>query len=188
MNYCKSVFDFFNNQSVGAFLGALAAYGLVAFNDSRRERRKVKNVWAEVEVNLDHAEAKLTMVRQNIELFNEQSQVMIAQFLPFNTAFFRQLSAEVRDNLSHDQRRSIDALCLIMEATDSKLEEVYGSARQLSDVLGQADRVMVSNLLHQDLKIAAANLNRFIKMSKDFIAGRFAEILTAQYDLDGSAQ
>lgn len=34
------VADFFDNQSVKAFLGAFAAFMLVALNDYRRERRK----------------------------------------------------------------------------------------------------------------------------------------------------
>lgn len=50
MNW-SAVFDFFNNHSVGAFLGAFSAFVLVMLNDGRRELRKVRNVKAEVEVN-----------------------------------------------------------------------------------------------------------------------------------------
>lgn len=110
MNW-SAIFDFFNNQSVGAFLGAFAAFGLVIINDRRRELRKVRNVKAEVEVNLANAQAKLETVRRNRALLREQNRVMPAPILKFNTAFIRQLSAEVLDRLTLDQRRAIDALC-----------------------------------------------------------------------------
>lgn len=35
----ETVAEFFNNQAVGAFLGAFSAFLLVTANDSRRERR-----------------------------------------------------------------------------------------------------------------------------------------------------
>lgn len=49
MDCLSSIEQFFNNQSVGAFLGAFAAYFLVALTDWRRDRKKIRNLRAEVE-------------------------------------------------------------------------------------------------------------------------------------------
>lgn len=56
MECLTTIERFFNNQSVGAFFGAFAAFALVMLNDARRDRKKVRNLRAEVEMNLAHAE------------------------------------------------------------------------------------------------------------------------------------
>lgn len=178
----SAVFDFFNNQSVGAFLGAFAAFGLVVLNDRRRELRKVRNVKAEVEVNLANAQAKLETVRRNRALLREQNRVMPAPILKFNTAFIRQLSAEVLDRLTLDQRRAIDALCYTMEATDGLLEEAYSHAQRLTGALGQAERITTAERLLHDFEDAIVNLKRLDEMCSNYVAGQYTVIVTKQYD------
>lgn len=179
---CSAVFAFFNNQSVGAFLGAFAAFGLVVLNDRRRELRKVRNVRAEVEVNLANAHAKLETVRRNRALLHEQNRVMPAPILKFNTVFIRQLSAEVLDRLTLDQRRAIDALCYMMEATDGLLEEAYSHAQRLSDALGQAERITTADRLLHDFEDTIVNLKRLIEICSNYVAGHYTVIVTKQYD------
>jgi hypothetical protein len=160
----SAISNFFNNQSVGAFLGAFAAFGLVVLNDRRRELRKVHHLRAEIEVNLANARAKLETVRHNRILMRQQNLVIPAPILIFNTSFIRQLSAEVLDRLTLDQRRAIDALCYTMEATDGLLEEAYSLAKSLSGAHSQADRIMMADRLLIDFGDGIVNLKRLIEM------------------------
>ncbi len=173
---------FFNNQSVGAFLGAFAAFVLVMLNDWRRDLRKVRNLRAEVEMNLAHAQGKLETVRSNRALMREHNRVIPAPILKFNTTLIRQLSAEVLDRLALDQRRAIDALCYTMEATDGLLDEVHERAKLLSGALGQADRMGTANRLLIDLADSVANLKRLIEMCENYVGDRYGVIVTKQYD------
>ena len=178
----SALFNFFNNQSVGAFLGAFAAFGLVMLNDRRRELKKVRNVRAEVEMNLANAQAKLETLRRNRALMREQNSVMPAPIHRFNTAFIRQLSAEILDRLTLDQRRAIDALCYRMEATDRSLEEAYSHAQRLSGALGQAERIATAAKLLHDFENGIVNLKRLIEMCSNYIDEQYAVIVTKQYD------
>lgn len=174
--------QFFNNQSVGAFLGAFAAFFLVMLNDWRRDRRKVRNLRAEIEMNLAHAKAKLETVRSNRLLMRDHNQVMPAPILKFNTALVRQLSTEVLDRLTLDQRRAIEALCYTMEATDGLLEEAYSHAKLLSGALGQAERMTTANRLLIDFTDAIVNLKRLVEMCENYVAARYNIIVTKKYD------
>lgn len=182
MDCLSSIAQFFNNQSVGAFLGAFAAYFLVALTDWRRDRKKIRNLRAEVEMNLAHAKNKLETVRGNRTLMREHNRVVPAQVLKFNTALIRQLTAEVLDHLTLDQRRAIDGLCYTMEATDTLLDEIYSNASRLSGALGQADRLASAERLLVDFGDAIVNLKRLAEMCENYIAGKFNIIVTKQYD------
>ncbi len=178
----SAISNFFNNQSVGAFLGAFAAFGLVVLNDRRRELRKVHHLRAEIEVNLANARAKLETVRHNRTLMRQKNLVMPAPILIFNTSFIRQLSAEVLDRLTLDQRRAIDALCYTMEATDGLLEEAYSLAKSLSGAHSQADRIKMADRLLIDFGDAIVNLKRLIEMCDNYLLEKYTIIVTKQYD------
>ncbi len=178
----SAISNFFNNQSVGAFLGAFAAFGLVVLNDRRRELRKVHHLRAEIEVNLANARAKLETVRHNRTLMRQQNLVMPAPILIFNTSFIRQLSAEVLDRLTLDQRRAIDALCYTMEATDGLMEEAYRIAKSLSGAHTQADRNKMADRLLIDFGDAIVNLKRLIEMCDNYLLEKYTIIVTKQYD------
>jgi hypothetical protein len=173
---------FFNNQSVGAFFGAFAAFLLVVLNDWRRDRKKVRNLRAEVEMNLGHAKGKLEAVRRNRSLMREHNRVMPAPIIKFNTVLIRQLTAQILDLLTLDQRRAVEALCYTMEATDGLLEEAYGRAKQLSGVLTPADRIYIADQLLIDYADALVNLKRLIEMCDKYLGGYYGNILTKQFD------
>ena len=178
----KAVADFFNNQSVGAFLGAFAAFMLVAANDWRRERRKVRTLRAEIEVNLADAEAKLETVRRLRALMREHNRVMPAPILRFNTAFTRQLAGEVLHLLSLDQRRAVEALCYTMEAIDGLLVEAIALSQKFTGPLGQADRIATAEHLLANLSDGIANLKRLIEMCQQYLTGRYTDLVQKQYD------
>jgi hypothetical protein len=177
----KSVTDFFNNQSVGAFLGAFAAFLLVAANDWRRERRKVKTLRAEIEVNRADALAKLETARRMRALMRERNRVMPAPVLHFNTTFTRQLAAEVLHLLSLDQRRAVEGLCYTMEAIDGLLDESLALAQRFTGPLGQAERLGAAELLQKNWSDIIANLKRLIEMCGEYLAGNYSQLVSKQY-------
>lgn len=178
----KAVVDFFNNQSVGAFLGAFAAFLLVAANDWRRERRKIKTLRAEIEVNLADSRAKLETARRMRALMREHNRVMPAPILRFNTAFTRQLASEVLHHLSVDQRRAVEALCYTMEAIDVILAESLDLAKSFAGPSDLADRRSTAEHLLANWSDAIANLKRLIEMCDQYLAGRYSELVNKQYD------
>jgi len=171
-----------NNQSVGAFLGAFAAFTLVVLNDWRRDRRKIRNIQGEIAVNLSHAQHKLETVRGNRDALREQNKVIPAPIVRFNTTILRQLVAEVLDRLTPDQRRAIDALCYNMEATDALLEEAFGLTRQLGGPLTQSDRIHIPNHLLVLYGDAIVNLKRVVEMCGYYVEKHYATILTKQFN------
>lgn len=182
MEIFHPIAEFFDNQSVAAFSGAFAAFALVVLNDWRRDRRKVRNICGEVEMNLLLAKAKLESVRSNRNLMREQNSVMPVPILKFPTTLIRELSAEVLSRLTMDQRRAIEALLYTMEATDELLSEVYELARSLSGSLGQAERIGKAERLLISFEDAIVNLKRLMEMCDNYIAERYAIIVTKQYD------
>ena len=145
MDWLQCIKDFFNNQSVGAFVGAFSAFALVVLNDRRRDGRKVKNLRAEIEMSVAHAKGKLESVRNNRALIREHNRVMAAPILAFNTILIRELTAEVLSRLTLHQRRAIDALCYTMEATDEILGGAYHMAKKFSEPLGHAERITTAD-------------------------------------------
>ncbi len=178
----KAVADFFNNQSVGAFLGAFAAFLLVAANDWRRERRKVKTLRAEIEVNQAHASAKLETARRMRALMREHNRVIPAPILHFNTTFTRQLAAEVLHHLSLDQRRAVEGLCYTMEAIDGLLDESLALAQRFTGPLGQADQIATAEHLLKNWSDIIANLKRLVEMCSEYLAGNYSQLVSKQYD------
>jgi hypothetical protein len=178
----KAIADFFNNQSVGAFLGAFAAFLLVAANDWRRERRKVKTLRAEIEVNLADAKAKLQTSRRMQALMREENRVMPAPVLRFNTQFTRQLAGETLHHLSIDQRRAVEGLCYTMEAIDAIFAESQELATRFTGPLGQADRIAIGERLLGNWSDLISNLKRLIEMCEQYLHGKFSDLVNKQYD------
>lgn len=182
MDWLKCVGEVLNNQSFASFIGAFAAFVLVVMTDWRRERRKVRNLRGEIEMNLAMARVKLETARRNRTAMREANKVIPAPILKFNTVLIRQLSAEVLDRLSVDQRRAIEALCYTMEAIDGILDDVYHLARQLGNALGHAERINTAERLLIEYGDSIANLKRLIEMCESYVAGRYAIITSKQYD------
>src|SRR5690349_15444444 len=105
----------FNNQSVGAFVGALAAFFLVMFTDWRRNRRRARNLLLEVENSKFHADRKRKTVIENRDDMRTRNALTPARYIRFNSGLIRQLAAEVINQLSPEERRAIDAICFRME-------------------------------------------------------------------------
>jgi hypothetical protein len=171
-----------NNQSVGAFLGAFAAFLLVMLNDWRRERKKVRTIKAEFQVCLSHSNAKLKTVRSSLNLARHENGVSPAPVMPFNVAIVRQLTAEAIDRLSLEQRRAIDGLCYRMEATDGILLETYQISQRLSGALEQAERMMLAGRLIINFKDAIVNLRVLNFMLTKYIDGEYNAVVDSRFE------
>lgn len=170
-----------NNQSVAAFIGAGAAFLLVWFNDIRRERRKVKNIRSEIEMNQSLASAKLESTRRMRDSVRHHNEVIPAPILPFNTVLIRQLTAEVLSRLTLDQRRAVEALCYRMEGTDGILEEAYEMTKGLRELSVQADRIRAAERLVNEYADAIVNLKILVEMCDRYNDGEYKAIVTKQY-------
>ncbi len=75
--------DFLDNSSVSAFLGALAAFLLVKFTDSRRIGRDHRLVSQHVKLNQTLARDKTESIERNLEALS-QNKVMGAPIMKFS--------------------------------------------------------------------------------------------------------
>lgn len=177
-----TIAEFFNNQSIGAFLGAFAAFLLVAANDWRRERRKLKTLRAEMEVLLGDAEAKLDTARRMRSMLRDENRLTTAPVLRFNTSFTRQLSGEVLHLLTRDQRRAVEALCYTMEAIDCLFTEANEAAKAIYAMEDVPERIKLATTLLDTWKDIVSNLKRLMDMFETYLAGRFTDLLERQYN------
>ncbi len=176
------VADVLNNQSIAAFFGAFSAFMLVVANDRYREKRKVKTLRAEIEVNLADAKAKRETCRQMRVMLLERNQIIPAPILRFNTNFSRQLAGDVLHHLSIDQRRSVEGLCYTMESIDELLTECFEISKKFDGPLDQSDRKKLSETLNINWSDSIANLNRLIEMCDQYLCGKYTGILVKKYD------
>jgi hypothetical protein len=173
-----SLFDFLNNASVAAFVGAFSAFFLVVANDWRRNRRKMKLIRNEISVNKSHAKDKLETIKRNRSLLTEHNQIISAPIVKFNSPVIKQLATEILDRFSTDQRRALDAICYTLEATDSVLDSAFDKTQQINDH-GRKD--LIDRLL-VDYNDAIVNLGRLIEMCENYERRTFEIIVTKQYN------
>ena len=176
------VIDFLNSSSVSAFLGAFAAFLLVVVNDWWRERRKVKTLRAEIEVNRSIALDKLDTARRMRSRIREHNEITPAPVLRFNTQFTRQLAAETLHLLSLDQRRAVEGLCYTMEAIDDLIGDTQEIAQKFGSPLGQADRVLSAEAVVSNWGDVIANLKRLMEMCDMYLGGKYADLTRKTYD------
>jgi len=174
------IMDFLNNSSIGAFFGALSAFFLVVLNDWRRDRKRLKIIQNEIKVASEHAKNKAKTVKMNRSEIQDHNKIIIAPILKFNPSVIRQLSIQILDKFSQEQRQAIDAICYTMEAIDGLLD----SALKRSERISQIDGIERNHLCDQliiDYNDVIVNLNRLKEMSDNFSSGNYKIIVTKQY-------
>jgi hypothetical protein len=175
----NQILDFLNNGSVAAFLGAFAAFMLVAFTDSRRESKKVRHIKSEVEMNLDIARGRLETVRKKRERLNTHNQMTPFVSIKFNTNLIRQMCSEVLNRLSFDQRRAIEAVCYSMEGIDEDIGLMNEELKLFE--AGQADPVLIRASILSGMNAAIINIKRLMEQCENYINADYNTILTKKY-------
>ena len=139
--------EFLNNNSLAAFFGAFSAFMLVILNDRRRDRRTVKTINNEIEMNREHAKGKRETLKSNRAALKEHNKVVPAPIMRFSADLVRQLAPGVLHLFSPDQRRAIDALCYTMEAIDDLLSETIKIAEKFRGEFRDIERPAATDKL-----------------------------------------
>jgi hypothetical protein len=177
-----SLFDILNNSSVAAFAGAFFAFWLVVANDWRRNGRKKKLIKREIDIIKRHAINKIETVKSNRSLLREHNKIVPAPIMKFPVHILNQLTVEVIDRLTIDQKSTIDAIAYTMEAIDELLQSAYNITKQIM-IMGKEDTKKIEYIerLLVDFEDALVNLGRLSEMCQKYIDGQYREIITKQY-------
>jgi len=174
------IINFLDNSSISAFIGALCAFFLVVLNDRRRDNKKLKIIRNEIKITSDHAKNKVETVKMNRSAIQDHNQLIIAPILKFNPSIIRQLSVQILDKFTQEQRQALDAICYTMESIDGLLDSALKRAEHISKIEG-VERNQLCDQLIIDYNDAIVNLNRLIEMSNDFSSKHYKDIITKQY-------
>jgi|CXWL01.1.fsa_nt_gi hypothetical protein len=126
---CK-IWEFLDNGSVAAFLGAFFAFLLVVATDFIRRRNKRARLRLLIRDNGEHATRKLETARTACDLLKDNNFIP-SPVMKFPTETVRYLRLEVIDLLSSNENRCIDALLYWMEAIDGLFDEAYQESKIL---------------------------------------------------------
>lgn len=175
-----TISDFFNNQSVGAFIGAFFAFLLVWATDKRRTTKRISGIQSEFKMNLSMAKKKLVMIQEAISLIENENKFRAAPIVKFNTDYIKKLALDHLDDLGQDQRQAIEAGCYLMNAVDGVLDNCYVLSRNLTGVLSQADRLMNKQAILIEYKVAEDNINGVIEICGLYINKKYNQIVSSE--------
>ena len=175
------MWDFLNNASVGAFIGAFAAFFLVVATDLRRRYRYKKLLTFLVSDNLDHARKKIKSVRTNIALIKEDNKVTGAPFMHFPTQSIKDYQFQVLDMLDANEKQGLDALIYWMEGIDGLLDEATDNAKKLKKLIKINASTLEKSSAGADfinsLEESETNLNHLIILAEYYVNGEPYKIL-----------
>lgn len=177
---------FLNNASVAAFLGAFAAYFLVALTDWRRRRKRVELLACRISINRDLAIAKRETARTNIDMIRG-GHFISSPVMKFPTEDVRALQREALDVLSATQINALDALVYWMESID----ELFKQARSCSEELKTLAKTNAPTPLRSakgeelidEYNQAEINLGYFIDMATNYIDGQPEKVLEFKHEI-----
>jgi hypothetical protein len=125
------MFEFLNNASVAAFIGAFAAFILVVLTDIRRRYRDRTLLRCLISNNLDIARKKLASIKMNRSILIEDNKITDAPFMPFSTQSIRDYQVRALDVLGTEEKQSLDAIMYWMESIDGLIASATSIAIQL---------------------------------------------------------
>ena len=181
------MWELLNNASLGAFVGAFAAFVLVMFTDWRRRRRIKKLLKFLVSDNLDHARQKLEAVKTNIALLKEDNKITDGPFMQFQTHSIKDYQYQVLDLLDTNEKQGLDALIYWMEGINGLLDEVASNVQNLKQLIknnasnpekSEAAREYVDSLGETE-----TNLNHFVELAGYYVEGKPHKILEFKYPI-----
>jgi len=183
--------EFFQNPSVAAFVGAFAAFLLVAANDWRRRRRKKRLLTYLVDDNAALARDKRETVKTNIAMIGD-NRYTDAPIMRFQTVALTNHHQEVMDMMDANENQGLSALIYWMESIDGLLDEARHTAgvlRQL-EIAGSPNeqRSAVGSRLLQQFQDAEANLGIFDKLCTFYVSGDPHKIGEFLYPIGSSGE
>jgi hypothetical protein len=115
---CSAPWDFLNNASVGAAVGAIATYIVVRLTDYARNRRKAKSVLPSLVAGAGETAREWL---QSMEKQAAATEGMVALNIgaPLDPSAIEQTSREVFAYLSHKQHLAIPKLIFFMKQADA---------------------------------------------------------------------
>lgn len=116
--------QFFNNASVGSFLGAFFAFFLVVATDSRRSRKKKKMITKQIELNRIIIQKKKETVANHLKNIHVKGNLYPGKMLPFQIDEIKTMSLEVLNLFKPEEKLALDSICYHMFQTDELLNEV----------------------------------------------------------------
>ena len=167
--------DFFSNASVAAFVGAFAAFILVAANDWRRRRRKKKLLTFLIDDSASLARDKRQTVEEKIELIQD-NRYTDAPIMRFQTVALSNHHQEVMDMLDANENQGLSALIYWMESIDGLLDEARQSAQLLRHLeesgAPHEQKSVVGARIMSLFKDADANLRIFDRLCGYYVSGQ----------------
>ncbi|WP_405243818.1 hypothetical protein [Lentisalinibacter salinarum] len=182
-----NLWEFLKNPSVAAFVGAMSAFGLVAINDWRRQRRKARQIAYLIADNQEHARRKREAVREVMELLRKEHQGVVTPIMKFQTATIRACQQDVNDRLTANQNQALSMLVFWMEGIDAILDDSHSAMRTLRtlamDGASAADQTRIFQKLLQQLSDAESNLAQLTELMQHYVDGEPHKIVEYQYPL-----
>jgi hypothetical protein len=126
--------DFLNNASIAAFLGAFAAFFLVALTDWRRNRRKKKILFRQITINKQLAEKKKQSIQNNLKALTDHNKIIPSPIMRFSIDDINRLKSETLDFLTTNEKLSLDAIIYTMEAIDGLIKSVENKVSRIDEL------------------------------------------------------
>lgn len=173
---------FFNNASVGGFVGAASAFLFLLLWDRRKDRKVVQHIANEIDRARAHTAAKVETAERNLAAIRHDNQVRGADILKFDTEIVKRLLSEAWHLLTLDQQRAVDAIVHRLEGADRVLAEVERLTAELRET-AREDPARSSHMerLVTTYRDAIVNLKTALEMAENYGAKRFADITAKQY-------
>jgi len=184
------VWDFLNNASVAAFVGAFCAFLLVAATDLRRRYKLRTLLRYQVADCQDHSRKKREAVQMNLALIKKDGRITDAPFMRFLTHGMRDYALQILDLLDANHKQGLDALLYWMEAIDELLREATARASRIKEFEVHSPSnpqkdIEVSRYIDA-LEEADRNLGYVADLAGAYVEGRPHKILEFYHPMDGT--
>jgi len=191
--------QFFNNASIGSFLGAFFAFFLVVVTDWRRNKRKKKLILKQIQLNRIIVKNKIETINNHKNTITQKGQLYPGKLLPFQTEEIKTLSLAVIDQFKPEEKLALDAISHHMRSTDELLDEVNNMINEFinlnikikKEYVGENSKEKTENLMKINIEMenliatiktryeeSIINLKNLDKSTNHYLNGNFDKILT----------
>jgi hypothetical protein len=183
------MWDFLNNASIGAFVGAFTAFFLVVATDLRRRYRMRALLTHLVSDNLDLARRKLEAVQMNIALIKEDGRITGSPFMKFPIQSIKDYQFQVLDILNANNKQGLDGLVYWMQAIDELLLEATEYAKEIKKYIKNKDtdseKIAIADYIDV-MEESEKNLVYLIQLAEFYVKGEPHKILEFYHEVGES--